>query len=81
MFQDVGNKIKNAASIVLLIGISASVIWGLYLLGEGGGAFGILFIAGGSLVSWLSALLLHGFGDLIDNTRRIAEKMDEKTAE
>ncbi len=73
MFDKIGFKIKLLAKISSLLGMVISVIGGIIVI-----AFaieleiGILLAAGiaiivlGILLSWLSAFLLYGFGELIE---------------
>lgn len=72
MFDNIGGKIKGLASILTWIGIVASVIIGIIFIADGDGG-GILIMILGSLTSWLSSLLLYGFGELIENTSTIAQ--------
>lgn len=39
---------------------------------------GVLIIIFGSLASWLSALTLYGFGQLIENTDALVEQGNQK---
>ncbi len=82
MFDNSGEKIKNVASVLCMIGIILSVIIGLVLIATGANlngdyytrSFGTVFIwtgiitaAAGSLMSWVVSLLIEGFGDLISS--------------
>lgn len=69
MFENVGGKIKFIATAVAWIGIISSVIGGMILLtSKDTILFGFLIITVGSIASWLSALTLYGFGQLIQNS-------------
>ncbi len=83
MFDNIGGKIKGLAKTVCYLGIAISIIifFGLYILaGEAYynflqivymiGAFTSLLL--GSAISYLSALALYGFGELIEKTTEIA---------
>jgi len=78
MFDNVGGKIKIAAKVVAWIGIIFCVIYGFVLLVsvEGMALAGLLVMILGSLGSWLSSLLVYGFGELIENSAIIAHKKE-----
>ena len=66
MFDNIGGKIKTLALVCTVIGMIASVLWGLILLSERMVLLGV-FVAGlGCLASWISSFLLYGFGELIE---------------
>lgn len=64
MFNNVGEKIKGVAVIWFVLSLIASVILGLATAESGG----ILFLLIGVVVSWVTALFLYGFGELIEST-------------
>lgn len=69
MFDNVGGKIKGVAQLVTWLGIIASVIGFMVLVGNEdttGLAFAVLIV--GCIGSWLSSLTLYGFGQLIENS-------------
>ena len=74
MFSNVGGKIKILAKIMLVLGMLASVIYGIYFMTNGGEfiLFGLLIAVGGVLGSWISALFIYGFGQIITNTDSIS---------
>lgn len=76
MFSDIGSKIKALAAVISFLGIAASVICGGFVAKEQA-LYGVLIIIIGSLVSWLSCLTLYGLGQLIDNSDKIVEKLEE----
>ena len=82
MFNNVGGKIKTLAKITAWIGIIICVIYGFVLLVsvEDMALVGLLIMTVGSLASWISALVLYGFGELIENSGIIANKK-EKTVD
>lgn len=67
MFANVGGKIKAVAQVVTWIGIIGSVIGGIALISTNFIA-GLLTAGVGSLLSWVSALALYGFGELVENS-------------
>ncbi|MBQ2774291.1 MAG: hypothetical protein IJF40_00170 [Clostridia bacterium] len=76
MFDNIGIKIKSAAKAFAWIGIIASSIAGFFVMFSNGDTPlpGILIIIIGCLGSWLSALTLYGFGQLIENSDILVEQ-------
>ena len=78
MFHNIGGKIKTLAVVITVIGIVASVLAGVIVMGgrgyppAAGILFGLLTIIGGCLVSWIGSFLIYGFGQLIENTDILA---------
>ena len=90
MFSDIGKKIKNLAMLIMFIGCAGSVIYGLICFAGSIGAdgatpdpkgviTGILIIVLGVIFSYLSVLVLYGFGTLIDDTGAIREALESKS--
>ncbi len=83
MFENIGGKIKALAKIICWLGITASVLGGIYMFWLAGNAYGristvlivygVLLIVGGSLISWIGSFFTYGFGQLIENSDRIKE--------
>lgn len=82
MFDNIGSKCKTVAKVVCWIGIIGSVIVGFVLITTGlnlsGGAselylaLGLLTLAVGSLISWLSTLALYALGEIAENGAIVA---------
>ena len=74
MYNNVGRKIKDLASLLAGLGIFFSIIIGLIMFAAGIenngylSFMGIIFAVVGSIAAWLSALLLYAFGQLVDNS-------------
>ncbi|MBQ5926694.1 MAG: hypothetical protein IIX01_02075 [Clostridia bacterium] len=67
---------------VTISGVILSCLIGLALLGHQRVLDGILVAGIGSLLSWISSLLLYGFAELIENTaeiKRILKRVQNKT--
>lgn len=83
MYNNIGRKIKALAKVLAWIGIAVSVISGLGMIiasSRSGGAMallGILTMALGSLVSWVSSFVLYGFGELVENSAIAAGKREK----
>ncbi len=76
MYKNIGGKIKNVAEIITTIGCFASVVLGILVmvLGDGNGAMiftGLVVMAIGCFGSWLSTLLLYGYGQMIENSDKL----------
>lgn len=79
MFNNIGGKIKTLAQVVSGIGISASVIFGCFLMAtdEDTVFIGILVLILGSIFSWISSFMTYGFGQLIENSDILISNIDE----
>ena len=88
MFKNIGKKIKLVAKIVCWLGIFCIILGGVGLMLGGttlggtsvGGvaaiALGILVAVGGSLVSWIGSFMTVGFGQLVENSDKIAAALE-----
>lgn len=80
MFYRVGEKLKVAAKVLCWIGIAVSIWLGykaacLYdviaiEMSDEFYLYLILAVLAGCFVSWIVAILLHGFGEMIENSRQ-----------
>ena len=82
----IGGRIKNLAALVRYIGIGASILAGLSFGVDsyrGDALIGICFaiLIGGTLSSLITALLLDGFGELVENSAVIANLMVKADAQ
>ena len=83
MFNNIGGKIKGFAKFICWLGIIASVIIAILNITTSvavgniaiGVLVGVLIAVGGVLVSWIGSFLLYGFGQLIENSDIIANKL------
>lgn len=84
MFDNIGGKIKSAATALAILGIIGSIIVGSIIIAEANDSYypsatetlsGWLVIIVGSLSSWVSSFTLYGFGQLIENTDAICSEM------
>lgn len=84
MFTNIGGKIKIVAQVITWIGIVCSVISGVVLVINAGFIPGLLTAVFGSLFSWLGALAMYGFGELVENSdirTNLAIKADAERSE
>lgn len=77
MFEDVGTKIKGIAMAFFIVDIIASVIGGIAIIAADFDmiVLGIGAIALGIFLSWVGALFVYGFGELIETNQRISYKL------
>ena len=82
MFDNIGSKIKNVTVVFTVIGMAVSVIAGIVvmLLEKSFLNFllGVIVIALGCFISWLTSLGMYGFGQLIENTDKLVAMQNEK---
>ena len=76
LFSNTGGKIKTVAKIVFILGIIGSIVLGIIL----GFAYGwaserswitFIIIIAGPIVYYISALLIYGFGCIVEATESI----------
>ena len=81
MYDNIGEKIKSLALLIFIIGVIVSVVAGVAILLLDGEIFivlGILIIATGSFIAWISSCFAYGFGELIDKTGETKAKSNYK---
>lgn len=85
MFKDIGYKIETLASVVCAIGIIASLGVGFVYVMNDLMLIGLIIALAGTLVSWLSTVVLYGFGTLVrtneennERTKRIEELLEQE---
>ena len=83
MFSNAGWKIKFWAKISFGIGVICAIIVGLYFIFSGiqvdniGVVFlGIVYAGLIVVASWVSSLLIYGFGKLVENSCYLVEAND-----
>jgi len=83
LFGNSGKKVKSLALGVFFVEAIGSIITGIILMGIGiifmvtdyFIAFGLLAIVFGPAIAWLSSLVLYAFGELVDKTCGIHNKV------
>ena len=89
MYRRLGGKIKTLAMVICIVEMVMFGLWGIGLIimgvsqvgsyyfsvGEMVGTIvgGLLLMAFGALVAWLSNFLLAGFGEMVENTEKLQE--------
>jgi hypothetical protein len=88
MYNNVGRTIKFVAKILFGIGIGVSFFIWIALLSVGLADaetavifYSLIALVSGLFISWITSLLLYGFGQLIENTDTLArwDKEDNNT--
>lgn len=87
MFENVGEKIRTLAKLLLLVGVLASGIAMIAIWITGGGmsgrggftifVFGLLAGALGCLGTWIASMLTYGFGQLIEDTEALRQHTED----
>ena len=88
MFEDSGSKIKSVAKVFFVLMLICMFVCGVVSCrsvsaqsGEkisGMGFLSFLLIAGiGSLSAWISCLIIHALGEMVENTSKAVEKQEK----
>ena len=78
MFKNIGSKIKAVAKIFCFTGMLISLYYGLTVIIKEEIILGVLVLIVGSLGSWLGTIALYGFGQLVENSKRIIDILEEE---
>ena len=81
MFDNIGEKIKLASKILFFLCSLGCVIAGIVLWSEMESPIFVILILGGPIVSYLLALLLYGFGEIVDKITNINYKIQATAIE
>ena len=76
MFENPGGKIKGLAVASVVVEALGSFIMGI-VLWEDLEALALLIMLGGILVAYATALLLYGFGELVESTAQTRDLLLE----
>ena len=76
LFKDVGSKIKIFSLVFFAIEFIGSIVGAVLLSNFLKTGVILLILVGAIVVSYLTALLLYGFGQLIENSDTIAKNTD-----
>lgn len=77
MYNNIGGKIKLLAVLITAVCSALSIYCGCSILFGDKNVLGWLFIVLGPLVSWLSSFVLYGFGQLIQNSQKLCDRLYE----
>ena len=88
IYTDIGRKIKGWAKWIFIIEAIAAIIAGFGLMAYDATFIGLLVLACGPLIAWVSSWILYAFGELVDktcdnerNTQNILKLMLESNAQ
>lgn len=70
MFANIGNKIKSLSMTLFWVQVVLYIIIALAICVESA-IFGLMVLAVGVLVAYLSVLFLYAFGELVDSNQKI----------
>ena len=73
MFENIGGKIKTLAKVLTFLGIGLSVAMGFVLIVGEDYIAGLITIAVGVLVSWISSFVLYSWGEVVEDVKRQRE--------
>lgn len=76
MFNNIGGKIKGLATIICLVGMIGSVIAAFAMWANEAFLPGLVILVVGCLASWIGSFFAYGLGQLIENTDRIRERLE-----
>lgn len=88
LFRNIGKKIKLLTKVIFWIGVAISVIAAIvyfvlallpqYLpFSQEFATDGIKCLIGGPIAMWLSCVTLYAFGELVDNTSEIKDRLSK----
>lgn len=77
MYENVGQKIKNLTTILVVIMMILSLVGGIsaMVLDEDMIIPGLLLAGVGCFVSWIGGLAMYAYGDIADNIQTINEQL------
>lgn len=79
MYENIGKQIKTVAKVSFCVGVVIS-LGAAYLVAElkGSNSYVVILIGIiGIIISWLANCVLYGFGELVDRSMSVDEKMNE----
>ena len=79
MYKQIGEKIKGIAEGIFIVGVIASVaVAYVFWTGTKKILIGLLIVLVGIIASWLSTILLYGFGQLISTNEEIRDLLEKQ---
>lgn len=69
MFENISGKLKTLAKVITVAGVIVSVINGFVMMNQTA-LGGLLVMAIGSLLSWVSSFVIYGLGELVEQAER-----------
>ena len=80
MFNDIGKKIKMIAWGFAILGIAIPIMIGIALVVQEYELAGCIVLIGGPIVFVVSAFLIYGFGQLVENSDKMAGNAPSSSA-
>lgn len=88
LFRNIGKKIKLLTKVIFWVGVAISVIAAIVLfvlallpqylpLSQGFATVGIIWLIGGPIAMWVFCAFLYAFGELVDNTSEIKDRLSK----
>lgn len=77
MFENIGRKIMGLIKVIFWIGVIVCCVYGIILLCDNQIGNGLIVLIGGPILCWISGFIVYGFGQLVEDTRAIKEKLYE----
>lgn len=80
MFSNIGGKIKKLAIILCILGMIGSIVYAIICFTSSNRyqdltLTGVLILVLGCLTSWISSFFVYGFGELIERTVSIDNRL------
>ncbi|MCR5566464.1 MAG: hypothetical protein K6F61_06400 [Clostridiales bacterium] len=80
MFSNIGGKIKKLAVVLCILGMVASVVCAVFCFVNSSRQqdltlTGVLILVAGCLASWIGSFFTYGFGELIERTVSIDNRL------
>ena len=80
MFSNIGGKIKKLAVVLCILGMVASVVCAVFCFVNSSRQqdltlTGVLILVAGCLISWIGSFFTYGFGELIERTVSIDNRL------
>lgn len=76
LFDNIGAKIKIIAKVLFGLGVVAGLVIAYFVSQKGNDNLAMIVFFVGILISWFSTYLLYGFGELVDNSQKIVDRLD-----
>ncbi len=88
LFRNIGKKIKLFVKVKFWVGVAVSTIAAIVLFvlallpqylpfSQEFATVGIIWLIGGPIAMWLSCAFLYAYGELVDNTSEIKDRLSK----
>ena len=88
LFRNIGKKIKLLVNVIFWVGVALSTIAAIVFFvlavlpqyrpfSQEFAIVGIEFLIGGPIAMWLSCAFLYAYGELVDNTSEIKDRLSK----